>query len=106
MTARAPNWKAGAAAEIAKLLNQNAEEILRGLFPLGRKVGTEFKVGNIRGDAGESLSISLNGSGAANPWADFAENISGGDLLDLLITKQGGDRKNARDKALAMEEAA
>jgi putative DNA primase/helicase len=45
-----------------------ARRLLPSWFPRGRIVGREFKIGNIRGDPGESLSINLvNGR-----WKDFA----------------------------------
>jgi hypothetical protein len=66
-----------------------ALRLLQEWFPLGRLVGKEFKVGNIQGDAGASLSVNLtNGR-----WADFAGTDKGGDLIDLRAAmRHHGDR--------------
>jgi hypothetical protein len=56
-----------------------APSLLADWFPRGRTFGREFKIGSIRGEAGESLSINLN----TGVWKDFASNESGADLIDL-----------------------
>jgi hypothetical protein len=66
-----------------------ADRLLSEWFPRGRRFGKEFKVGNIQGDSGESLSINL----ATGRWADFAGDHSGHDLIDLRAAmRHGGDR--------------
>jgi hypothetical protein len=66
-----------------------AERLLSEWFPHGRRVGKEFKIGNIQGDAGESLSINVT----TGRWADFAGDHSGHDLIDLFAAvRHGGDR--------------
>jgi twinkle protein len=69
------------AKEIARSLAQHAEEIARYLLPEGKKVGNEWKVGNVSGESGKSLGVRLTGE-KAGIWCDFATGNSG-DLLNL-----------------------
>ncbi len=72
-----------------------AESLLRQWLPGGHRVGREWKVGNLRGDRGDSLSINLD----SGKWADFAEGVSGFDLIDLraAITHAGDRAAAARE---------
>jgi putative DNA primase/helicase len=89
------------AAEISKALEERKLDVLRHLFPNGKIRGQEFVVGNLQGDTGESLKVSLNGKGPV--WADFATGESGGDLLDLLAkARHGGDKSAAMRAAAAL----
>src|SRR4051794_24845751 len=86
------------AAEIAELLRARVDEVLTKLLPAGKKVGHEYCVGSLHGDAGQSLKIHLNGKG--NVWCDFATGDKGGDLLDLWAAVNcGGDLKSAMREA-------
>ena len=51
------------------------------LFPRGKRQGTRFVVGNLQGDAGDSLVIELEGP-KRGVWIDFATGESG-DVLAL-----------------------
>lgn len=62
----------------ASLLSRS-REFLRELFPNGRIEGHEFKIGNINGDAGRSLSINLN----TGVGKDFSSEEYYGDLIAL-----------------------
>lgn len=68
---------------------------LESWFPAGKFRGNEFKVGNLSGEPGESLSVNLT-TGA---WADFADDSArGGDLLSLYAAKRGlGQLEAARE---------
>lgn len=68
--------------EIADMLANHAETIAMGFFPNGSRIGKEWCIGNIHGDAGTSLRISVSGI-KAGVWRDFADSERGGDLLDL-----------------------
>ncbi|HEY5306116.1 MAG TPA: hypothetical protein VIJ52_05540 [Pseudolabrys sp.] len=69
-----------------------ADRLLIDWFPHGKKVGREFRIGNIHGDAGESLAINLT----TGKWADFADRTGGHDLIDLRAAMaHGGDRVKA-----------
>jgi len=61
------------------------ESLLAGIFPAGRVQGREFKIGSLRGEAGDSLSINLD----TGVWMDFATGgtETGGDLASLLAAK-------------------
>ncbi len=65
-----------------------AEYLLRGWLPAGRMVGKEFKIGNLQGDPGKSLSINV----ATGLWADFATRDAGRDLIDLRVAMTRTDR--------------
>ena len=66
-----------------------ADRLLTEWFPNGRQVGREFKVGNLAGERGESLSVNLD----TGLWSDFAAGIGGHDLIDLYAKlRHDGDR--------------
>ena len=73
---------------IAKAALAQCERLLREWFPAGRLSGREFKIGDLQGNPGESLSINV----ASGLWCDFATNQSGHDLIDLFAAKRGVDR--------------
>jgi hypothetical protein len=87
------------AREIAARLDAGKLDVLAHLFPSGRVDGGEYCVGSLRGEAGDSLKIHLNGKGCV--WQDFATGERGGDLLDLWAqARHGGDLRAAmRDAA-------
>lgn len=70
----APNFSAIAADLLAR-----SRDLLPQWFPAGRWRGHEFLVGNLSGDAGESLSINAD----TGRWSDFAGTDKGGDLISL-----------------------
>ena len=76
------------AAEIAAALGARVREVLAYLFPEGRVVGQEFCVGSLRGEAGNSLKVHLNGKG--HVWCDFATGDAGRDLLALWAQARCG----------------
>lgn len=69
-----------------RLLDQ-LEAVLTYLFPRGRRQGTRFVVGNVQGDAGDSLVIELEGP-KRGVWIDFATGESG-DVLALWAAARG-----------------
>lgn len=91
------------AKEIADLLANRALDVVQHLYPAGVKRGDEYCVGNIEGDAGDSLSIRLFGS-KAGIWSDFATGQSG-DLLDLFALRFSFDKGTSTGIREAMEEA-
>lgn len=56
-----------------------AESLLPSWLPAGKRRGQEFVVGNLAGDAGDSLSINIK----TGIWKDFASDEAGGDLVSL-----------------------
>lgn len=75
------------ANEISRRLAERADRVAEYLLPNGKRVGREWKAGNTRGDAGESLSVCVSGA-RAGLWADFSTDEKG-DLLDLWAACRG-----------------
>ncbi|MHA1540052.1 MAG: AAA family ATPase [Alphaproteobacteria bacterium] len=73
--------------EIRQRLLGNIEQVLKHLLPAGKIDGHNFHVGNISGDPGKSLSVTLNGE-SKGLWKDFATGESG-DLLSLWAAVRG-----------------
>lgn len=69
-------------AQLASRLAQRADDVLKNLFPQGRRVGPEFVVGGLDGDAGDSLKVRATGD-KIGVGADFATGETFGDLLDV-----------------------
>lgn len=69
-----------------RLLDQ-LETVLMYLFPHGKRQGSRFVVGNVQGDAGDSLVIELEGP-KRGVWIDFATGESG-DVLALWAAVRG-----------------
>jgi putative DNA primase/helicase len=72
------------AALAARLLSQS-KVLLPQWLPAGKWRGPEYVVGNLAGDAGDSLSINSN----SGKWADFASGEAGGDLISLYAAIHG-----------------
>ena len=69
------NYPAVAAALLAQ-----ADSLVAEWFPYGKPRGREWLVGNLNGEAGESLSINRE----TGQWADFSTpDLKGGDLISL-----------------------
>ena len=73
--------------------------VLMALFPAGKIRGNKFLIGNIHGEAGDSLEIALDGD-KAGLWHDHATG-EGGDLFDAIAIHHGLDTKT--DFAAVME---
>ena len=69
-----------------RLLDQ-LEAVLVHLFPNGRRQGHRFLVGNVQGEAGDSLVVELAGP-RRGLWIDFATGESG-DVLALWAAVRG-----------------
>jgi hypothetical protein len=71
-----------------------ARRLLLEWFPNGKFQGDEFVVGNLQGDAGDSLSINV----VTGQWADFAfkEAVKGGDMISVRAAQRhSGNRVKA-----------
>ena len=90
------------AEAIRRGLLDRLEPVLFQLFPAGRVRGGKFYIGNVLGDAGESLEVVLEGE-KAGLWTDRAEG-TGGDLFDLIAAHAGLDAR--REFAAVLEAAA
>ncbi|HQR22635.1 MAG TPA: VapE family protein [Burkholderiaceae bacterium] len=89
---------------IARAALGSAESLLRRWLPSGRRQGHEWIAGNLRGDAGDSLSVNLN----SGLWADFAADARGGDLVSLYaaifnVNNLEAAREMARELGIAID---
>jgi 5S rRNA maturation endonuclease (ribonuclease M5) len=73
--------------EVRRHLISQFDAALAYLFPAGKRQGSRFVVGNVRGDAGDSLVIELEGE-KCGVWCDFATSESG-DALALWAAARG-----------------
>jgi twinkle protein len=73
------------AKELSNQLALQAENVARYLYPNGKKESNNWRIGDVNGSEGQSLSICLTGSQAGR-WKDFSTN-EGGDLIDLMAAK-------------------
>lgn len=71
------------AKELSTRMAGQAEAIAQYLLPAGKRKGREWKIGDVAGTEGGSLSVCLTGA-KAGVWKDFAKE-EGGDLLDLWM---------------------
>jgi putative DNA primase/helicase len=70
---------------LASELLARSETLCREWFPAGNKSSNEYKVGDLQGRAGDSLSINLN----TGKWSDFATGEAGGDFISLYAAAEG-----------------
>jgi phage/plasmid primase-like uncharacterized protein len=83
------------AAEVARLLAGRIEALVADLLPAGRRIGHEWRVGSLAGEAGKSLGVHMGGT-KTGVWADFASGAAG-DPLDLVRAVLGLDMVAALD---------
>ena len=87
----APEWASGAPdrQEVFSALTRQLEGVLGYLYPQGfaDPNGRKFYIGNVNGEAGESLSVELSGP-KIGLWHDFATG-DGGDIFDLWQSARG-----------------
>lgn len=70
---------------IAARLLADAPRHLGQWLPQGKLHGREYVVGNLRGEAGDSLSINID----RGVWKDFASQTGGADLISLYAAING-----------------
>jgi hypothetical protein len=68
-----------------EVIRQNIETLCKALFPNGKRIRNEWRVGNLSGDRGESLGIELTGDKAA--LCHDRATGQGWKFLDCLIEK-------------------
>ncbi len=73
--------------EIRTRLLDQLESVLLYLFPRGKRRGSQFYIGNLQGDPGDSLVVELEGP-KRGLWIDFATGESG-DVLALWASSRG-----------------
>lgn len=78
--------------ELNARLCARSRELLPQWFPAGKFHGREFVIGDLQGNAGESLSINID----TGKWADFAnDELKGGDLISLFAAMRGIKQSDA-----------
>lgn len=77
----------------------DAKALLPKWFPAGKFVGRKFVIGNIKGDAGDSLSVDVD----KGIWKDFATNDYGKDLISLYAANKGISQSEAARELGAKE---
>tara|TARA_A100001201_G_scaffold37471_1_gene39355 strand:+ start:13052 stop:14896 length:1845 start_codon:yes stop_codon:yes gene_type:complete len=73
--------------QLKEELKPHAYHICKSLYPKGKVESGNFKLGDLEGNNGRSLSVILNGD-KAGQWTDF-ESGDHGDLFDLIISRKG-----------------
>lgn len=73
--------------EIRVRLLEQLESVLLYLFPRGKRRGSQFYIGNLQGEPGDSLVVELEGT-KRGLWIDFATGESG-DVLALWASTRG-----------------
>jgi twinkle protein len=86
------------AVEIHNLLAAQVESVARYLLPNGRKIGHEWRVGGIDGEAGKSMGVHL-GAGKPGVWMD-GESGESGDLIGLWMATRNLSLREACREAL------
>ena len=80
---------------VASQAEPHIRRICEHLFPHGKVYGSEFVVGNIQGDPGDSLSINLN----HGKWSDFAGTEPGGsDIVSLYAAAKQLSQSDAAEE--------
>lgn len=80
--------------ELKEALRPFSREICRSLLPDGKIVGGNYRIGNVKGEPGDSMSVRLEDG----TWTDF-ESGDHGDLLDLIQVNMGITLKESMDYA-------
>lgn len=80
--------------DLKEKLRPYSREICRSLLPDGKVVGGNWRIGNVKGEPGESMSVRLEDG----TWTDF-ESGAHGDLLDLISVNMGITLKESMDYA-------
>ena len=76
---------------LSELLLARADEFVRPLLPNGEEKGSEWCVGSVEGEPGNSCKINLQ----TGLWKDWSKDEAGGDLLDLYAAVKGVDLSRA-----------
>ncbi|MFC3340028.1 VapE domain-containing protein [Paracandidimonas soli] len=82
---------------IADAALNRAEELVADWLPNGNRAGHEWRCGNLRGDAGRSLSVNLS----TGVWADFSSGEKGSDLISLYAAIHTGNNQGQAARELS-----
>ena len=90
------------ANELNNQLIDRIEDVCLHLFPAGKFKGSEFLIGDINGNPGESLKI-CTGRSKRGCWCDFSENdssLKGRSLIKLWRNARGLDWPQAKKEIM------
>jgi len=68
--------------DVANLLAQDIDRVVRYLLPNAIQAGNEWRIGSLSGEKGDSLGIHRSGN-KAGVWCDFDAGVEKGDALEL-----------------------
>jgi hypothetical protein len=77
------------APDIARLLAERVDQLVRDLLPAGHHEGHEWRCGSVAGESGNSLGVHLTGN-KRGVWSDFSTDQKG-DALNLVRAVLGLD---------------
>ena len=77
------------------------ETLCRRWLVAGRRIGPEWIVGSLRGEAGASLKVRLTGARLGR-WCDFATGQRGGDPVSLAAAVYGLSQAEAAQRLAEM----
>lgn len=84
---------------LSERLAAKIDEVVQWLLPAGQRIGPDWCVGSVKGEAGKSLKIAMEGDKLGR-WCDFSQGDKvAGDLLDLVAQTQGIDLGSAMREA-------
>lgn len=72
-------------ATLSQIVSQHARSLCRELLPEGVVEGNNFRIGDVYGEKGKSMSIRLDGENAGE-WKDFES----GDGLEVGVSAETG----------------
>lgn len=81
-------------SELKPALQARIVDLVQHLFPAGRREGSTYRIGNLAGDPGGSLSIELVDPARRGVWIDHAAD-GRGDVIALIQGTQGLDFRGA-----------
>lgn len=85
--------------DVRNALLLQLDSVLSILFPSGKKQRGRFTIGDVHGNAGDSLEVAVTGK-KAGLWTDHASG-EGGDIFDLIAAHQGIDSKQEFSRVLS-----
>lgn len=81
-------------AEVKAALAGRALDVCMKLLPRGKREGSEWRVGSLSGEPGQSFGVCLSGA-KAGVWSDFASGEGGDNMLELWREVRGLEFKAA-----------
>ena len=87
-------------ARVERQARARIRDLVRFLFPRAKFTGKDARIGDISGDPGFSLSISVSNDDSAGRFVDHANNNERGDLFTLWGRLHGMDARHDLPKII------